>query len=151
MKKNEMPGFLEGLTDDQTFQVAMLEEGLIHRVARRVMQFRKSLGMSQEALASLIGTKQPRVANIEAGEANITLRTLAQLSFALKCEPENFVVERQEYITVSGIASLQATLDDIWSATVSMTANTTPIPSLAFEDGTSVAPAASNSNMALAA
>lgn len=122
INKNNMSDVLEHLTDDPSFQVAMLEEGLIHRVALRVMRRRKALGMSQESLAERIGTKQPRVANIEAGEANVTLRVLAQLAFALECEPEEFVAEHPSY--VSSTLSQQV-LDDLWNASLLVDSDTT--------------------------
>lgn len=103
MKEGNMKQFLDSLTSDPKFQLAMLEEGLIHRVGLRVMEFRKMAGLSQKALASALGTKQPRIARIEAGEANITLRALAQLAFVMRCAPEDFVVEHPSYVAATSL------------------------------------------------
>jgi len=94
--KNELQKLLEGYTEDPEFQRAMLEEGLINRVALRVMQYRKASELSQPELAELLDTQQPSIARIEAG-ANVTLRTLARLAFALRCEPESLVAEESPW------------------------------------------------------
>jgi transcriptional regulator with XRE-family HTH domain len=85
---------LGDLAEDREFQAAMLEEDLISRVALRVLKARKANGLTQAELAKMIGTHQPGIARIEAGESNLRLRTLAQLALALRCEPEALVSER---------------------------------------------------------
>ena len=97
MKTNSLQNPPNDLVDNNDFQVAMLEEGLIHRVALRALEFRRALGLSQAHVAKRLGTKQPSVARIEAGEANMTLRTLAQLALALEHPPEDFVTDRPMY------------------------------------------------------
>jgi DNA-binding Xre family transcriptional regulator len=97
VKNKVLNGILADFADDPSFQLAMMEEGLIHRVALRVMQYRKAMGISQPDLAEMIGTKQPRIATLEAGNANVTLRTLAKVAFALGCEAEDLVSERAPY------------------------------------------------------
>ena len=95
MTGNEPREPLAGLEDDVGFQVAFLEEDLLNRVAFRVLQYRKAGGLSQAGLAERMQTQQPAIARIEAGEANLTLRTLAQLAFFLGCEPEELVCESE--------------------------------------------------------
>lgn len=92
-----MDDLFANLCDDRDFQLAMVEEGLLHRVALRTIHFRKTKRLSQKALAKRMGTKQPAIARIEAGDTNLTLRTLAQLAFALERVPEDFVTDRVLY------------------------------------------------------
>jgi transcriptional regulator with XRE-family HTH domain len=95
MKKSsdQLEHLFHELESDADFRRTLLEGDLIHRVARRVMRFRKLLGMSQEDLANRMGTRQPRVARIESGEANLTLRALAHVAMALECCPEDLLTE----------------------------------------------------------
>ncbi len=82
---------LEELADDREFQRAMLEEDLITRVAYRAFLMRRAIGLTQEELAERMGTKQPAIARLEAGDSNIRLRTLARLAFSLKCDAGDLV------------------------------------------------------------
>jgi ribosome-binding protein aMBF1 (putative translation factor) len=95
MTSDEPRDPLAGFEDDVGFQVAFLEEDLLNRVAFRVLQYRRAGGLSQAGLAELMQTQQPAIARIEAGEANLTLRTVAQLAFFLGCEPEELVCESE--------------------------------------------------------
>lgn len=52
-------------------------------VAEAIVRLRQLRGMSQAELARRIGTKQPAIARIESGEANVTLRTVRALARAL--------------------------------------------------------------------
>ncbi len=97
MNEQSVKTVVDASVEDRDFQVAMLEEGLVHRVARRVREFRKTKGLSQQALAEMLNTQQPRVALIEAGESNLTLRSLAELAYCLDRFAEDFVVERAVY------------------------------------------------------
>ena len=81
----------EELLANADYGLAYAEEDLIHRVALRVLQFREASGFSQADLADLLGTKQPAIARIEAGEENLTLRRVARLAYALGYDPENLV------------------------------------------------------------
>ncbi len=97
MKDQNLDQALESSMGDSDFHVAMLAEELVHRVALRVRDFRKANGMSQRFLADQLGTKQPRVALIESGESNLTLRSLAELAYHLGRDPEDFVADRATY------------------------------------------------------
>lgn len=54
-----------------------------YEVAEAVIRLRKHRGLSQQELAEKIGTKQPAVARIEAGLANVRLDTLVRLAEGL--------------------------------------------------------------------
>jgi transcriptional regulator with XRE-family HTH domain len=61
-------------------------------LAANVHRIRKALGMSQEALASALGVTQPRIAQIERGDANLRIGTLARLAVALRCDPRDLLL-----------------------------------------------------------
>lgn len=96
------PAHIREWMEDAEFQQAILEEELINRVALRVLRVRRKRGLSQSELADAISTHQPAIARIESGEANITLRTLAQLSLALGCSPEDLVSEKSPDVILDG-------------------------------------------------
>ena len=75
------------LMANEEYRMAFAEEDLIHRVALRVLQLREGTGMSQAEFAELLGTRQPAVARIEAGGANLTLRRVARIAHALDIDP----------------------------------------------------------------
>lgn len=52
-------------------------------VAEAVMRLRRLRGFSQQKLAQKMGTKQPAIARLEAGDANARLSTLVELAKAL--------------------------------------------------------------------
>ncbi len=56
-----------------------------YNVVHELVTRRKALNMTQARLAALAGTTQSMVARVEAGESNITLRTLERMAQALGC------------------------------------------------------------------
>ena len=54
-----------------------------HVLASNVYRLRKDRGLTQEQLAEAVGVRQPRIAEIERGDANPRLLTLSRLAFAL--------------------------------------------------------------------
>ena len=56
-----------------------------HFLAQQIFFRRESRRWSQEELARASGLTQSRVATLEAGQGNPTLRTLAKLATALSC------------------------------------------------------------------
>lgn len=54
---------------------------------------REYRGMSQEALAHLVGTKKGQIYKLETGERKLTHLWMAKLSLHLRCKPEDFVKE----------------------------------------------------------
>jgi transcriptional regulator with XRE-family HTH domain len=65
------------------FQVAWDNEISFH-VAENTLHLRRLRGLSQAAVARAMATSQPKVARIEGGDENITLRTLKRLAQALR-------------------------------------------------------------------
>ena len=91
------------LFEDIEFRRAHAAEDLIHRVALRVFQLRHERNMTQKELAQEIGMKQPRIAEIEGGFANITLKTLAHLAFALGYRVEDLVCRHMPRVSLEDI------------------------------------------------
>jgi len=56
---------------------------LANDVAIKVIRYRAAHGLSQAALARLLGMRQPHVARLESGDHEPSLSTLARLSTAL--------------------------------------------------------------------
>jgi transcriptional regulator with XRE-family HTH domain len=59
-----------------------------------VRDFRDQRGLSQAQLAKMIGVSQPRIAEIERGEANPRLSTIAKLAKALDVSVPELLAER---------------------------------------------------------
>jgi DNA-binding XRE family transcriptional regulator len=51
-------------------------------IARNVLELRVRSGITQTELAQRVGTSQPRIARIEAAEANVTVDTLDRIAAA---------------------------------------------------------------------
>lgn len=59
---------------------------LAHAVAMRVLKYRTENGLSQSALARLLGMHQPAIARLEAGDHEPALATLERLARGLDIE-----------------------------------------------------------------
>ena len=59
---------------------------LAHAVAMRVLKYRTENGLSQSALARLLGMQQPAIARLEAGDHEPALATLERLARGLDIE-----------------------------------------------------------------
>jgi len=70
-------------------------------LALDVTSARKALGMSQEALARALGVTQPRIAQIERGDANLRIGTLARLAVALRCDLRDLLAPPRESAAAS--------------------------------------------------
>lgn len=81
-KKNLVPA-AEVLADDledESFRAEWEETGFARQVALEVVKYRAEHGLSQAALARLLGVSQPVVARLELGEHTPTWNTLARIS-----------------------------------------------------------------------
>jgi transcriptional regulator with XRE-family HTH domain len=58
-----------------------------------VMNLRAARGMTQAQLAAAIGVSQPRIAEVEAGDANPRLATLAKIAHALGVSLSELLVD----------------------------------------------------------
>lgn len=65
----------------------MNEESLGHRIAR----LREEKGLSQSALARLMGTSQSAVSQIESGDRNPSYDTIRQMAKALEVTPAHLI------------------------------------------------------------
>jgi UDP-N-acetylglucosamine 1-carboxyvinyltransferase len=59
---------------------------VIRDVARRIAEIRVARGLSQAALADIMGVSQGNVSRIELGEQNLTLRMMVRIANALDVE-----------------------------------------------------------------
>lgn len=62
-----------------------------HFLALQTFTRREVIGWSQEDLAGAAGMTQAQIANIEAGQANPTLRTLTKLAYTFGCGITNLL------------------------------------------------------------
>lgn len=69
--------------EDPKFAAAWKETELEYLVARNIIKQRKALGLTQNELAKRLNTKQSVISRIEAGNSNITLKTLGDIAKAL--------------------------------------------------------------------
>lgn len=60
-------------------------ESLPGDVGRALAKQRRSRGLSQQAVAELMGTSQPAIARLENGATNARLSTLARYAEAIGC------------------------------------------------------------------
>lgn len=80
-----------GLEDEEEYRRAWAEEDVIGRVAIHVNRFRHQANITQEELARRLRKRQPWVSRLEAGQENVTLRTLGRLAYALQCDATELV------------------------------------------------------------
>lgn len=87
--------------EDEEYARAWAEEDPIGRVAVHVIRFRNESGLTQEELAERMGKKQSWISRVEAGEENVTLRTLGQFARALAKDPSEFLAPIEQESTVT--------------------------------------------------
>lgn len=63
---------------------------LIFNVARRIAELRKEEKLTQDELASKLGSTGGYVRLLESGKQNVTVATIAKLSHYLNCDPKDF-------------------------------------------------------------
>jgi DNA-binding XRE family transcriptional regulator len=73
---------LAGLYDSSTFLVQW-DNDLPYHLAQNLVRLRRLREMSQAELAERMGTSQAKIARIEGGEENVTLRTVHKIAAAL--------------------------------------------------------------------
>lgn len=81
----------EMLMRNPEYRRAHFEGEPILRVAVHVIRFRNEAGLTQEGLADRMAKKQSWISRVEAGEENLTLKTLGQLAYALEKDPVEFL------------------------------------------------------------
>lgn len=65
----------------------MLFVDLAHLIAESLQRLRREAGLTQAEMARVPGISRPTLNRLESASQNMTLRTLAQLCRALRCEP----------------------------------------------------------------
>ena len=70
---------------------AVSHEPLLAIVGSRIREARKRARLSQTDLAKTIGSGQSYIFQIEAGEANITLKTLVRIAAAVNLSPSDLL------------------------------------------------------------
>ncbi len=78
--KTEDEVLAEALAGDPEFAVEWERLALARIVAVRLIAYRSDHGLSQRALAKLLGVSQPRVVELESGEKNPHIETLLKIS-----------------------------------------------------------------------
>lgn len=76
---------------DPEYRRAHFEGEPALRVAIHVIRFRNEAGLTQVELAQRMKKKQSWISRVEAGEENLTLKTLGQLAYALDKDPGLFL------------------------------------------------------------
>ena len=64
-----------------------MEGELQRRFGRNLRDRREQLGLSQEALADLVGVHRTYVGGVERGERNLTLRSVERIADAIEADP----------------------------------------------------------------
>ena len=86
VKLSELPTADEVREHDMTdleYRRELESTRLANDVAIKVIRYRADRGLSQSALARMLGMRQPNVARLESGDHEPSLSTLARLSSAL--------------------------------------------------------------------
>lgn len=71
------------------------ESAVVERVAASIRRLRKARGMTGEGLAEALGIAPQNLRRIEAGQQNLTLRTLARIADALGLDVRVTFVRRR--------------------------------------------------------
>lgn len=84
---------------------------------KRVRELRKRAGFTQAELAARCGSsfEMQRVGEIERGERNCTLQTVAKLAKGLRCEAAELLLFRPKDVGRS-MSLIDARLVDLWKA-----------------------------------
>jgi len=79
--------------DKTVAELATGVEPLLALAGSRIRSIRRRAKLKQSDIANTIGTGQSYIVSVEAGEQNITLKTLARIAEALKVSPATFLLE----------------------------------------------------------
>lgn len=89
--------------EDDEYRRAHFEGEPVLRVAVHVIRFRNEAGLTQEELAERMDKKQSWISRVEAGQENVTMKTLGQFAYALEKDPVEFLepVDLESAVTSS--------------------------------------------------
>ena len=112
MKLSDMKTSEQILADellDPAFKAEWDRTAVARAVALKVLAYRTEHNLSQRALAVKLGTTQPQLARLEAGEHNPTIDTLARIAQALDIE---FAIDVHPYRREPKLVSKRARTRD---------------------------------------
>lgn len=70
--------------------ITNFDEPVAKRLARNLRRRREQLGLTQEAAAKRIGIVTRHLQKLEAGDVNVTLRTLVRVARGLRVDVSSF-------------------------------------------------------------
>jgi transcriptional regulator with XRE-family HTH domain len=73
-----------------------MEGDLQRAVGRRLLAYRKSVGLTQEALADILGVHRTYLGGIERGERNLTLKSVERIAARIGHEPLSLLQHADE-------------------------------------------------------
>jgi transcriptional regulator with XRE-family HTH domain len=69
-------------------------EGELQRtLGRNLRQYRRARGLSQEALAEILGVHRTYMGGVERGERNLTLRSVERIATRLRINPIELLLQ----------------------------------------------------------
>jgi transcriptional regulator with XRE-family HTH domain len=73
-----------------------MEGDLQRAVGRRLLAYRRGAGLTQEALAELLGVHRTYLGGIERGERNLTLKSVERIAARIGQEPLDLLRQAKE-------------------------------------------------------
>jgi transcriptional regulator with XRE-family HTH domain len=73
-----------------------MEGDLQQAVGRRLLAYRESRGLTQEALAEILGVHRTYLGGIERGERNLTLKSVERIAARIGHEPRALLQHAEE-------------------------------------------------------
>jgi transcriptional regulator with XRE-family HTH domain len=85
------------LKSDPEFAAAWEIESVIGTLAANIARLRHERGLTQKELAARAGMRQPHVAKIERGDANLETRSLIRLAVALRVDVHELFLDHRNH------------------------------------------------------
>lgn len=86
-----------------------MEELDFKTIGRKIKERRKSIGITQEAIANILDVNPSHISNIECGRANPSLTALVKIANILQCSVDYFISEEYTFNT----ANIDSNIDDM--------------------------------------
>jgi transcriptional regulator with XRE-family HTH domain len=94
------PSFLKNQpytrSGEEVFFLPSSDNVLKKEVGNRLRNARRKRGMTQDELASILGTNQSHVSNVERGDRGLTIQQLVKLCSALRVSPNEILGETKQ-------------------------------------------------------
>lgn len=100
--------FIAEQLQDPGFAAAWAIQRPLGYLGLNVWSLREASGMTQQQLAEAAKMKQPRIAEIERGDGNPTLLTIARIAFALGVTADRLLTEPDEALMAQARAIVDA-------------------------------------------